>query len=157
MLSPFLVSPPKTSYSTPPPPFAHQPNHSCFPVLAFPYTGLSSNLRTKDPSGHSCPARPSSGTYSATLYFWAPHLFRVVINLDRFKEGWSELDWSSSNVLSWSKAQENISMASLMLGFPGFPLDSILSKKVSWFVFWSADIVDCSWVCVRTWGRDSCL
>jgi hypothetical protein len=59
--------------------------------------------------------------------------------------------------LSWSKAQENISMASLMLGFPGFPLDSILSKKVSWFVFWSADIVDCSWVCVRTWGRDSCL
>ena len=37
-LSPFLVSPPKTPYPLPPPP-AHQPTHSHFLALAFPYTG----------------------------------------------------------------------------------------------------------------------
>jgi amino acid transporter len=36
MLSPFLVSPPKPSS---PPPLAHQPTHSHFLALAFPYTG----------------------------------------------------------------------------------------------------------------------
>ena len=46
MLSPFLVSPLKTAYPLPPPP-AHQPTHSSFLVLAFPYTGASSLHRTK--------------------------------------------------------------------------------------------------------------
>jgi hypothetical protein len=40
IVSPFLVSPLKTSLSPPPPP-AHQPTDSCFLVLAFPYTGAS--------------------------------------------------------------------------------------------------------------------
>ena len=51
MLSPFLVSPPKTSYPLSPPP-AHQPTHFCFPVLAFSYTGASSLLRIKGFSSH---------------------------------------------------------------------------------------------------------
>ena len=46
MLSPFLISPPKTPYLILPPP-AHPPTHSCFPVLAFPYTGAQSLHRTK--------------------------------------------------------------------------------------------------------------
>ena len=43
MLSPFLVSPPKTPYSIPPYPtsmkvFPHAPTYSNIPVLACPYT-----------------------------------------------------------------------------------------------------------------------
>ena len=38
MLSPFLVSPPEVPYPLPPSP-AHQPIHSHFLTLAFPYTG----------------------------------------------------------------------------------------------------------------------
>jgi hypothetical protein len=38
MSSPFLVSPPKSSYPLSPPP-AHQPTHSCFLALTFTYTG----------------------------------------------------------------------------------------------------------------------
>jgi hypothetical protein len=64
MLSPFLVSPPKTPYPFSPPP-TYQPTHSCFPVLAFPYTGVSIFLRTRSLSSHWCPTRPSSATYSA--------------------------------------------------------------------------------------------
>ena len=41
MLSPFLVSPPKTPYPIPPPP--------CFPVLAFPYTGAFTGPRASPP------------------------------------------------------------------------------------------------------------
>jgi hypothetical protein len=37
MLSPFLVSPSKTPYFLLRPP-AHQPTHSCFLALAFPYS-----------------------------------------------------------------------------------------------------------------------
>jgi hypothetical protein len=37
MLSHLLVSPPKTPYPLPSP-LAHQPTHSCFLALAFPYT-----------------------------------------------------------------------------------------------------------------------
>jgi hypothetical protein len=48
MLSPFLISHPKAPYPIPPPP-NHQPTHSCFPVLAFPYTGASSLHRIKAP------------------------------------------------------------------------------------------------------------
>jgi hypothetical protein len=60
MLSPFLVSPPKTSYPLPLAP-AHKPTHSCFLVLAFPYTGTSSLHRTKC---HSFirPSAPPLGT-----------------------------------------------------------------------------------------------
>ena len=39
MSSPFLVSPLKIPI--PFSPHAHQPTHSLFPVLAFPYTGVS--------------------------------------------------------------------------------------------------------------------
>ena len=46
MLSPFLFSPLKAPYPVPSTP-AHQPIHSCFPVLAFPYTEASSLHRTK--------------------------------------------------------------------------------------------------------------
>jgi hypothetical protein len=49
MLSPFLVSPPKTPYLLPLPP-AHQPTY--FLALAFPYTGASSLHRTKGLSFH---------------------------------------------------------------------------------------------------------
>jgi hypothetical protein len=51
MLSPFLISPPKTPYPVPPPP-AHQPIHSCFLPLAFPYTVALSLHRTKGLSSH---------------------------------------------------------------------------------------------------------
>jgi hypothetical protein len=45
-----------------PPPPAHQPTHSCFLALAFPYTGATRLHRTKDPL---LPTRPSSATYAA--------------------------------------------------------------------------------------------
>jgi hypothetical protein len=48
MLSPFLVSPPKAAYPSPLPP-DHQPTYSCFPVLAFPYTGASSLAQDQGP------------------------------------------------------------------------------------------------------------
>ena len=51
MLSPFLVSPPKIPYPIPSSP-AHQPTYSCFPVLAFTYTGALSLPRTKGLSSH---------------------------------------------------------------------------------------------------------
>jgi hypothetical protein len=44
---------------------AHPPTHSCFLVLAFPYTGASSLHRTKDFSSHWCLRGPSSATYAA--------------------------------------------------------------------------------------------
>ena len=44
---------------------AHQPTYSHFPVLAVPYTGASSLLRTKGPSSKRCPTRPFSATYAA--------------------------------------------------------------------------------------------
>ena len=47
MLSPFLVFPPENPHPISPPPPAQQPTHSCFPVLAFPYTGALMLLRTK--------------------------------------------------------------------------------------------------------------
>ena len=58
---PFAGFPSANSLSHPPPP-AHQPIHSCIPVLACPYTGTSSLHRTKCLSSHWCP-RPSSATY----------------------------------------------------------------------------------------------
>jgi hypothetical protein len=64
MLSLFLVSPLKTPYIIPSP-LAHQTNHSCLPVLAFPYTEASSLLRTKCLSSHWCPTRQSSATYTS--------------------------------------------------------------------------------------------
>jgi hypothetical protein len=51
MLSPFLVTPQKTPYPLFPSP-AHQPTHSCFLALEFPYTGASSLYRTKGFSSH---------------------------------------------------------------------------------------------------------
>ena len=42
------VSPPKTPYLIPSPP-AHQPTHSWFPVLAFPYTGALSLQQDQGP------------------------------------------------------------------------------------------------------------
>ena len=33
----------------------HPPVHSCFPILAFPYTGTSSLQRANGPSSHWCP------------------------------------------------------------------------------------------------------
>ena len=49
-----------------PPPSVHQPDHSRFPVLAFPYTGASSLHRNKGLSSHWWPwAKPSSATYKA--------------------------------------------------------------------------------------------
>jgi hypothetical protein len=43
--------PSKKPLSDPPLP-AHQPTHSCFPVLALPYIGASSLLMTKGLSSH---------------------------------------------------------------------------------------------------------
>ena len=51
MLSPFLVSPLKTPYPITSSP-AHKLTHSPFPVLAFPFTGAFSFLRTKGLSLH---------------------------------------------------------------------------------------------------------
>ena len=59
MLSPF---PPNTPYPILLPP-AHQTTHSRFPVLAFPYTGISILHRTKGLFSHLCLTRPSSATY----------------------------------------------------------------------------------------------
>jgi hypothetical protein len=64
ILSPFLISPPKPPYPIPPLP-AHQPTHSCFPILAFPYTGTLSLHKIKGLSPHWCPTRQSSATYPA--------------------------------------------------------------------------------------------
>ena len=58
-----MVSPLKTPYPIPLLP-AHQPTHSCFPVLAFPYTGASSILRTKGLPSHWCATRSSSTAYA---------------------------------------------------------------------------------------------
>jgi hypothetical protein len=60
----FLVSPPKTPYHIHPP-LAHQPTHSHFPILAFPYTGASTLYRIKSLSSHWCSKRPPSATYAA--------------------------------------------------------------------------------------------
>ena len=51
MLSPFLISPPKTPYSLLPPSLHHLTN-SHFPVLAFIYTGAWSRHRSKGLSSH---------------------------------------------------------------------------------------------------------
>ena len=51
MLSPFLVSPLKIPYALPPPP-AHQPTHSHFLALAFPYTGALSIHKAKGLFSH---------------------------------------------------------------------------------------------------------
>ena len=51
MLSPFLVFPPKIPYSLPSTP-AHQPTHSCFLALAFPYTWAYNLHKTKGLSSH---------------------------------------------------------------------------------------------------------
>ena len=51
MLSPFFVYPLKTPYLILSPP-AHQLTPSSFTVLAFPYTGALSFLRTKGLSSH---------------------------------------------------------------------------------------------------------
>ena len=61
---PLLVSSLTNPYPIPPH-IAHQPTHSCFPLLAFPYTRASSLLRTNGLSSHWCPTRPSSATYAA--------------------------------------------------------------------------------------------
>jgi hypothetical protein len=45
----FLVSPSETPLPHTTLPSAHQPTYSCFPVLAFPYSGASSLHRTKGP------------------------------------------------------------------------------------------------------------
>jgi hypothetical protein len=74
----FLVSPRKIPHPIPSPP-AHQPTHSCFPVLTFPYTKASSHHRIKGLSSHWCPIRPSFATYATgamgpsmyTLNQWA--------------------------------------------------------------------------------------
>ena len=56
MLSPFVVSIPKTPYPILPYPCFCEgvppPIHSHFPILAFPYTGASSLHRTKGLSSH---------------------------------------------------------------------------------------------------------
>jgi hypothetical protein len=64
MFPPFLVSPLKTPLSSPPNP-AHQPTHSCFLALAFPYTGAQNLHRTKGLSSHWWLTRPCSATYAA--------------------------------------------------------------------------------------------
>jgi hypothetical protein len=62
MLSPFLVSPLKTPYPVTSAP-AHQPTHSHFLALAFPYTGAYHLHRTMGLSSHWCLTRLSSATY----------------------------------------------------------------------------------------------
>jgi hypothetical protein len=69
MLSPFLVSPPKTPYPILPlrasmRVLLHPFTHSCLPALAFPYTGASNPLRPKGHSSHWCPTRLPSATYA---------------------------------------------------------------------------------------------
>ena len=59
---PFPDYPSKNPLSPPP---AHQPTYSYFLVLAFPYTGALSLLRTKGLSSHWCLTRPSSATNAA--------------------------------------------------------------------------------------------
>ena len=51
MLTRFLISPANTPYPLPTPP-AHQPTHSCFLDLAFPYTGAQNLHWTKGLSSH---------------------------------------------------------------------------------------------------------
>ena len=70
MLSPFLIPLPRNPLSQPPPPasirvYPHQPTHSCFPTLEFPYIGASSLHGTKGLFFHWCPTRLSSATYKA--------------------------------------------------------------------------------------------
>ena len=60
---PFLGFSSENPLSQPLPP-AHQSTQSCFPVLAFPYTGASSLHRTKGLFSHWCLTRPSSVTYT---------------------------------------------------------------------------------------------
>jgi hypothetical protein len=61
----------KIPYPTPPPHpasmrlFPHSPTYSCFPTLAFSYTGASNLHKTKGLSSHWCPTRPSVATYVA--------------------------------------------------------------------------------------------
>jgi hypothetical protein len=45
----------------------HPPTHSCFPTLAFPYTGALNLLRPKGYSSHLCTTRPFSATYVDSL------------------------------------------------------------------------------------------
>jgi hypothetical protein len=54
----------------PPPPAStrvlpHPPTHSCFPALAFSYSGALSLHWTKNLSSHWCQIRPSSVSYAA--------------------------------------------------------------------------------------------
>jgi hypothetical protein len=61
--------PPETPYSIPPPPasmrvYPHQPTHSCFPSITFPYTGASSLHGTKG-LFYWWLSRPSFDTYVA--------------------------------------------------------------------------------------------
>jgi hypothetical protein len=70
MISPFLGSPHTPNPIPSPSPasmrvFYHPPTHSCLPALKFPYTGALVLHRTKGPSSHWCPTRPSSATYAA--------------------------------------------------------------------------------------------
>ena len=72
----FWFPPWKAPILSPPPP-AHQPTHSRFPVLAFPYTRESSLHRTKGLSSHWCLTRPSSASYAAEarhrIFFLSSH------------------------------------------------------------------------------------
>jgi hypothetical protein len=63
--------------SSPPP--AHQPTYSCFPLMACPYTGVSSLLKTKGLSSHWCLTRPSSATYTAGAMGSSMRTFWVVV------------------------------------------------------------------------------
>ena len=64
MLFLFLVSTLNIHYLIPPP-SVRQPNHPCFPVLAFSYTAALRHHRTKDLSSHWFLVKPSSATYTA--------------------------------------------------------------------------------------------
>ena len=72
ILFPYLVSSENPLSHSPAP--AHQPIHSPFPVMVFPYPGASSLFRTQSLSSHSCPKRPFSATFSATARAMGPSM-----------------------------------------------------------------------------------
>jgi hypothetical protein len=80
MLSLFLISPPKNSYTLSPP-LAYQPTHFHLPILEFPYIGALSPLRTKGFSSYLWLIRSSSATCSWSHRYSLCTLWLVVLSL----------------------------------------------------------------------------
>jgi hypothetical protein len=85
MLSPFLVSFRKVSYSPPTMHPAPQTTHSCILALAFPYNGAYNLCKTKGLSSQGRQTRPTSATYAAkdtsTGGYWLVHIIVPPIGL----------------------------------------------------------------------------